>query len=114
MIETASTQKATFRKGNCRYDLLHSSSAASITGQVFKVEEAFPIFELHDFQFSEGLHEQTIVWFRKDLRLRDNPTLNSPSPTKEKYTRIRLGRGRGWALESARLPVYGFIKLSKA
>ena len=108
----ASPQKATFRKEIAdTISFLHSSSAASITGQVFKVDGGLPIFELHDFQFSKGLTNKTIVWFRKDLRLRDNPTLEFALANKEIPVFVwddEGGRGVGLGFHC------GFIKLSKA
>ena len=73
----ASPQKATFRKGNCRYDLLSSfflrriHNGPSIQGG----RRPFPSSNFMTSNSQKGSTNKTIVWFRKDLRLRDNPTL---------------------------------------
>ena len=98
----ASPQKDSFCKGNCRYDLFSSfffrriHNGSSLQGGRRPCPSSN--FMISHSQISST--NKTIVWFRKDLRLRDNRLLNSPSPTKENHTRICLGRRRGWTLES--------------
>ena len=57
---------------------LHSDAATSITGQILKVDGG--LYNSFKFMIAENsASAPVLVWFRKDLRLHDNPALQSLS-----------------------------------